>query len=76
MYVLGTAPIPNGTVTVAGYGLECEVTYTITAGGTLNGDLVGPRSSHGTVTAGPCPISKKGELYTYCTYVLYVQLRK
>ena len=36
-------------------GLECEVTYNITAGGTLNGDLVGPRSSHGTITAGYCP---------------------
>ena len=32
-----------------------EVTYTITAEGTLNGALVGPRSSHGTVTSGPCP---------------------
>ena len=41
------------TVTVN--GLECGVTYTITAGGTLNGDLVGPRSFHGTVTTGPCP---------------------
>jgi len=37
-------------------GLGCEVTYTIIAGGTLNGDLVGPRSSHGTITAGPCPV--------------------
>lgn len=41
------------TVTVD--GLMCEITYTITAGGTLDGQLVGPRSSHGTVTAGPCP---------------------
>ena len=69
MYVSGTAPITNGTATVAVNGLQCEVTYTITAGGTLNGDLVGPRSSHGTVTADPCPNSKIGELYTYCTYV-------
>ena len=36
-------------------GLECEVTYTIIAGETLNGALVGPRSSHGTITSGPCP---------------------
>ena len=36
-------------------GLLCGVTYTITAGGTLDGQLVGPRSSHGTITAGPCP---------------------
>ena len=41
------------TVTVN--GLECEMIYTITAGGTLDGQLVGPRSSHGTITAGPCP---------------------
>ena len=34
--------------------LACGVPYTITAGGTLNGELVGPRSSHGT-TMGPCP---------------------
>ena len=45
----------NGMATVTIDGLECEVTYTITAEGTLNGALVGPRSSHGTVTSGPCP---------------------
>lgn len=42
------------TVTVN--GLQCGVTYTITTGGTLNGNLVGPRSSHRTITAGPCPV--------------------
>ena len=31
----------NNTVTLN--GLACGVTYTITAGGTLNGQLVGPR---------------------------------
>ena len=51
----GTAPITNGTATVTVNGLECGLTYTIIAGGTLNGDLVGPRSSHGNVTTGPCP---------------------
>jgi len=43
-------------------GLECEVTYTITAGGTLNGHSVGPISSYGTVTAGSClscPVTSK-----------------
>ena len=54
---LGTAPITNGTATVAVDGLECGVAYTIIVGGTLNEHLVGPRSSHGTVTAGPCPIN-------------------
>ena len=42
------------TVTVN--ALKCEATYTIIAGGTLNGDLVGPRSSLGTITSGPCPV--------------------
>ena len=57
---IGTAPIINGMATVAINGLECEVTYTIIAGGTFNGDLVGPRSSYGTVTAGQCPINMTG----------------
>ena len=35
----GTAPIINGMATVTVYGLQCGVTYTIIAGGTLNGDL-------------------------------------
>ena len=55
MLMSGSAPITNGTATVTVNGLECGVAYTITAGGTLNGDLVGPRSSHGNITTGPCP---------------------
>ena len=46
----------NGMATVTVDGLVCNITYNITAGGTLNGALVGPRSSHGTVTSGPCPL--------------------
>ena len=49
------AAVNNGMATVTIVALECEVTYTITTGGTLNGALVGPRSSHGTITSGPCP---------------------
>ena len=45
----------NGMATVTVDGLECEVTYDITAEGTFYGALVGPRSSHGTITSGPCP---------------------
>ena len=52
----GMAVVTSGMATVTVDGLECEVTYNITAGGTLNGALVGPRSSHGTVTSGPCPL--------------------
>ena len=51
----GTATITNGMATVTVNGLQCEVIYNITAGGTLDGQLVGPRSSHGTITADPCP---------------------
>ena len=42
--------------TVTLNGLECETNYTITAGGTLNGVLVGLRSSHGNITTNPCPV--------------------
>ena len=45
----------NGMATVTVDGLQCEVTYDITAEGTFYGALVGPRSSHGTITSGPCP---------------------
>ena len=44
----------NRIATVTVDGLQCEVTYDIIAGGTLNGALVGPRSSHGTITSGSC----------------------
>ena len=64
--------------TVIFNGLQCGVIYTIIAGGTLNGDLVGPRSSHGTVTVGPCPIcpvaSKSDHTATMCTYVYVLPL--
>ena len=53
---LGNALITNGMATVTIDELACGVTYTIIAGGTLDGDLVGPKSSHGTITAGPCPL--------------------
>ena len=41
-----SATITNGMASVAVNGLECGAPYTIIAGGTHNGDLVGPRSSH------------------------------
>ena len=52
----GTAPIINAMATMSITELECGVNYTIIAEGTLNGDLVGPRSSHGTVATNPCPV--------------------
>ena len=55
MAIVGSARITNGTATVTVEGLKCGVTYGITAGGTFDGALVGPRSSHGTVM-GDCSI--------------------
>ena len=52
----GTASVTNTMATVAVDGLKCGVTYIIIAEGTLNGDLVGPRSSHGTIDTNPCPV--------------------
>ena len=49
VYNLGSAPITNGMATVTINGLECGVTYTIIAGGTLNETLIGPRSTHGNI---------------------------
>ena len=50
----GIGPTNNTVAIVTLNGLQCGVTYNIIAGGTLNGELVGPRSPHGTITAGPC----------------------
>ena len=59
VYTSGIASVTNGMATVTIYGLECGVTYTITAGGTLNGSLIGPRSSHGTI-AESCLVTTMG----------------
>jgi len=56
-------------------GLQCEVTYTITAGGTLNGCLAGPRSSYGTITSGPCPTCPVCPVCTYPTIHIQWQVR-
>ena len=54
--ISGTAAITNGMATVTINNLQCGVTYNIIAKGALNGMLVGPKSSHGNVAAGPCPV--------------------
>ena len=56
MNISGTAPRTNRVATVTINNLQCGATYTIIAGGTLNGNLVGPRSSHGNITTDPCPV--------------------
>ena len=42
-------------------GLECEAIYIIIAGGTLNGGLVGPKSSYNNITTSACPEAQSGE---------------
>ena len=53
----GVAPVSNGMATVTLEELACGVTYTIIAGGRLDGNLLGPTSSYGTITFSnhPCP---------------------
>ena len=61
----------NVTATVTVSGLECGITYTITAGGVLNnGSLVGPTSPYGTVTTGPCPINTTGSFCIWCLCII------
>ena len=36
--------------------LQCGVTYALIAEGMSNGMFVGPASSHGNITTGPCPV--------------------
>ena len=50
------------TVTIS--GLQCGVTYNIIAEGVLYGTLVGPGSSHGSITTGPCPV-----IASECAYI-------
>ena len=54
--ISGNAPITNRMATVTINGLQCGVTYNITAEGTLGGELVGPGSPHGSITTGSCPV--------------------
>ena len=66
----GTAPIANERATVTVNRLDCGTNYTIIAGGTLNGVLVGPRSSHGNTTTNPCPSCPVvGNAVRDCNYV-------
>lgn len=44
----------NGNATIRIFGLNCLEAYTVIAGGTLDGTLVGPRSTHDSITTGDC----------------------
>ena len=52
--------------------LQCGVTYNITAEGALNGILVGPKSPHGNVTAGPCPVIASECRYSMKLYIYII----
>ena len=67
MYKLsGNASVTNGVATVPMSDLQCGVTYALIAEGMLNGMFVGPASSHGNITTGPCPVMTSEYV---CTYV-------
>ena len=66
IYISGIAAINNGMATVTINDLQCRVIYNITAEGALNGTLVGPKSPHGNIAAGPCPVI--ASMYV-CSYV-------
>ena len=57
----GTTLITNGLAIVMVGVLECGVTYTIIAGGSLNGSLVGPSRPYGKFPTCACPINMMGE---------------
>ena len=46
--------VVNGSATVSINGLECGELYTIIAGGTLNGALIGPRLISDNRISGAC----------------------
>ena len=56
LYILGNASVTNGMAIVAISNLQCGVTYALIAEGMSNGTFVGPASSHGDITTGPCPV--------------------
>ena len=47
----------DGNATIVIEGLDCRESYIVVAGGLLGGVLVGPQSSHGSITTGICAIS-------------------
>ena len=58
VYVLGNGSVANGMSTVTVSGLQCGVIYALVVEGISNGIFVGPASSHGNISTGPCPVSQ------------------
>ena len=57
VHILGNGFVTNnGMATVPISDLQCGVTYALIAEGLSNGTFVGPASSHGNITTGPCPV--------------------
>ena len=66
VYISGNGFVANnGIATVAISDLQCGVTYALTAEGMSNGTFVGPASSHGNITTGPCPVIISECIATY-----------
>ena len=67
----------NGDATIRIFGLNCLEAYTVTAGGTLDGTLVGPRSSQETITTGDCMVTvapttsiMTGKILLICMHIM------
>ena len=67
----------NGSATIIIPGLNCQETYTVNAGGTVNGTLLGPRSFHENITTGDCQIGMQRlvlSIYYYWYMAIYIDI--
>ena len=48
--------------------LRCGVTYALIAEGMSNRTFVGPASSHGNITTGPCPVIASEYVHSCISY--------
>ena len=71
IHTLGNGSVTNGMATVAISDLQCGVTYSLIAEGMSNGMFVGPASSHGNITTGPCPVMTS-ECIASCVYMYVI----
>ena len=60
--------------TVAISDLQCGVTYALIAEGMSNGMFVGPASSHGNITTGPCPVMTSEYVRSCMSYSYKIML--
>ena len=69
VYVLGNGSVTNGMSTVPISGLQSGVIYALIAEGMSNRTFVGPASSHGNISTGPCPVVTSECIATYVAMV-------